>query len=203
MSAEGTKQLFLDIGRREFLEKGFLNVSLRGIVQEAGFTLGAFYRHFPTKEALFDALVRESADGLMELFLHSQEAFAALSPEEQIRSMVTVTGGGFTQMIEYACDHFDAFKLVFCRSEGTAYARYLDRLIEIEVRSTHQFIGLLKQNGHPVREIDASLVHILATEVFRGIVEIFEHDMPRADALRYAEQLREFHTAGWERLLAL
>ncbi len=203
MPADETVRLFLEIGQREFLEKGFMRVSLRGVVKEAGFTLGAFYRHFPTKEALFDALVREAAEGLMDLFKRSQRMFAELPPDEQIVAMSSVAGGSFAEMIRYACDRFDAFKLIFCRSEGTAYAQYLDQLIETEVEATHRFIGQLNQSGHPVRDIDPSLVHILSTAVFRGIVEIFEHDMPLDNALRYAEQLRSFYTAGWERLLGL
>jgi AcrR family transcriptional regulator len=203
LPADATKQLFLAIGRRAFLENGFASVSLRGICKEAGYTLGAFYRHFPSKEALFEALVREDADRLMEIFLASQREFAVLPPEQQIASMVSVAGGGFAETVAYALNHFDSIKLIFCRSEGTDYARYLDRMIEVEVESTHRFIDLMNRNNHPVRDIDASLVHILATSVFQGIVEIFDHDMPYENALRYAEQLREFYTAGWERLLGL
>ncbi len=203
MPADGTRRRFLTIGRREFLEKGYPNVSLRGVVREAGFTLGAFYRHFPNKEALFEALVKEDADGLLQRYTSAHQTFASLPPDEQIADMASVAGGGFGEMIGYMLDRFDSFKLIFCRSEGTAYARFLDGLIEGEVQATHRFIDTLNRNGHPVPDIDYALVHILATAIFRGVVEIFEHDMSVESALHYAEQLREFYTAGWERLLGL
>lgn len=63
-----TQKKILDIGKKEFLAKGFKDASLRGIVKEAGFTQGAFYGYYPDKAALFDALVSEAADGLMEQF---------------------------------------------------------------------------------------------------------------------------------------
>ena len=38
-----TQKRILEVGKREFLEKGFKDASLRAIVKEAGFTKGAFY----------------------------------------------------------------------------------------------------------------------------------------------------------------
>ena len=39
----GTREKILEVGKREFLAKGFKDASLRHIVKEAGFTQGAFY----------------------------------------------------------------------------------------------------------------------------------------------------------------
>ena len=68
-----TQRKILEIGKREFLAKGFKDASLRGIVKEAGFTQGAFYGYYPDKAALFDALVSEAADGLVEQFKAAQD----------------------------------------------------------------------------------------------------------------------------------
>ena len=42
MKISETQQKILHVGKREFLEKGFKDASLRKIVAEAGFTKGAF-----------------------------------------------------------------------------------------------------------------------------------------------------------------
>ena len=60
-SAE-TKKKILDSAMAEFLEKGFMNASLRTIAANAGLTTGAMYRHFKDKDALFCALVDEAID---------------------------------------------------------------------------------------------------------------------------------------------
>ena len=57
MELTDTQRRILEVGKREFLEKGFKDASLRSIVKEAGFTQGAFYGYYGSKEALFDALV--------------------------------------------------------------------------------------------------------------------------------------------------
>ena len=44
-----TQRRILEVGKQEFLEKGFKDASLRGIVKKAGFTQGAFYATIPTR----------------------------------------------------------------------------------------------------------------------------------------------------------
>ena len=61
-SAIETKKKILDSAMAEFLEKGFMNASLRTIASNAGLTTGAMYRHFKDKDALFCALVDDAID---------------------------------------------------------------------------------------------------------------------------------------------
>lgn len=55
----------LTIAREVFAEQG-AEASLRDIARRAGVGLGTLYRHFPTREALLDALLRSSFDELAE-----------------------------------------------------------------------------------------------------------------------------------------
>ena len=81
MGLTDTQKKILEVGRREFLEKGYQGASMRAVVKQAGFTQGAFYGYYASKEALFDALVSEAADGLVEQFKAAQEAHFDLIPE--------------------------------------------------------------------------------------------------------------------------
>ena len=65
MERAETQRKILEIGKREFLEKGFKDASLNRIVAEAGFTKGAFYGYYPDKTALFEDLVGETASELL------------------------------------------------------------------------------------------------------------------------------------------
>jgi AcrR family transcriptional regulator len=49
---------------RELLSAGGAEASLRDIARTAGVGLGTLYRHFPTREALLEALLRSSFDSL-------------------------------------------------------------------------------------------------------------------------------------------
>jgi len=56
---ERTLRKILDAAREEFGERGFSDSSIVGITQRAGVALGTFYTYFDSKEALFQALVRD------------------------------------------------------------------------------------------------------------------------------------------------
>src|SRR3982750_5047129 len=56
---ERTLRKILDAARGEFGEQGFSASSIVGITQRAGVALGTFYTYFDSKEAVFQALVRD------------------------------------------------------------------------------------------------------------------------------------------------
>lgn len=56
-----TKERLLISAKKEFVEKGYLQASLRNICKNAGVTTGALYFFFQDKEDLFAAVVEEAA----------------------------------------------------------------------------------------------------------------------------------------------
>lgn len=54
-----TRAALLEAGGRVFVARGFAGASVEAIAAEAGFTRGAFYANFGSKEALFAALLQE------------------------------------------------------------------------------------------------------------------------------------------------
>jgi AcrR family transcriptional regulator len=54
-----TRAALLDAAARVFVERGFQGASVEVIAAEAGFTRGAFYSNFATKEELFAALLQD------------------------------------------------------------------------------------------------------------------------------------------------
>ena len=58
MKKNTTKQRLLDATLKLISEKGYLGSTTREIAQEAGVTELTLFRHFGTKEKLFEALLR-------------------------------------------------------------------------------------------------------------------------------------------------
>ena len=71
----------------------------------------------------------------------------------------------------------------------------------VEVEYTLQYMEVLRRLGKDIPELDKSLCHIIASGMFNGIFEIVVHDMPREQALRDVDQLRDFYTDGWLKLM--
>ena len=64
---EETRRRILDAAARAFRRQGFENASVAKIMDEAGLTVGGFYRHFSSKEELFDAAMIEAMGDTLRL----------------------------------------------------------------------------------------------------------------------------------------
>lgn len=186
---------------QEFLDKGFQGASLRQIVKNAGVTTGAFYGYFSSKEALFNALVEPHAAAIMGKFMEAQTSFAELPEEQQPSHMGVESGTYLDWMVDYICQHREPVKLLLTRSEGTSYEHFVHNMVEAEVEYTLQYMEVLRRLGKDIPELDKSLCHIIASGMFNGIFEIVIHDMPREQAVRDVDQLCDFYTAGWLKLM--
>ena len=200
-SERSTRERILEAGRREFLRSGFRGASLRAIAREAGVTTGAFYGYFSSKEALFNALVEPHAAALMGKFMEAQTSFAELPEEQQPSHMGVESRTYLDWMVDYICQHREPVKLLLTRSEGTSYEHFVHNMVEVEVEYTLQYMEVLRRLGKDIPELDKSLCHIIASGMMSGIFEIVVHDMPREQALRDVDQLRDFYTAGWLKLM--
>ena len=185
----------------EFLEKGYRAASLRNIVKTAGVTTGALYGYYDSKEALFAALVDEPYRHVLDTYRAAVFGFEALRPEEQEMQMGKVGKDCMQEMLVYMDARRPAFHLILERAEGTPYASLIDQMVTIEVTATERYCGVLRSMGKSVPDIDPRLEHMLATGMMNAYCEIIIHDMPLADAQRYLEELSDFYTAGWLKIM--
>lgn len=193
----------LECAKQEFLEKGFAEASIRTIADKAGYSTGMLYGRFADKNALFRALVQEGADKLYRYFFNVQEEFASFPIERQKSEMHSYVDRKVDVMVDIIYDHFDAFKLIVCKSAGSSYEHYIDQMIEVETDSTVRFIEALRATGVEIRDIRADLNHMLASALFYGMFEVVAHEFPKEDAFVYIKQIQEFFNAGWDKLLSL
>ena len=201
--SSNTLENIFQAGMEEFSDKGFLGASLRQIVKKAGVTTGAFYEYFSSKEGLFTAIVEPHAAALMGRYMEAQTTFAELPEAEQPSHMGLESGECIHWMVDYICRHREPVKLLLCRSEGTSYEHFVHNMVEVEVEYTMKYLEVLRRLGQDIPELDEQMCHIIASGMFNGVFEIVVHDMPRDKALRYMDQLRDFYTAGWLKLMGL
>lgn len=190
-------------GKKEFLDKGFKDASLRNIVKSAGVTTGAFYGYFPDKKALFEALVDPAVKGFKEQFIAVHKAFEQLPRDVKMRVAYDDSSPHQKELITYIYDHFDAFKLLISCAEGTAYADFINSLVETEVAATLDFIRDTGCNALISGRASPEMLHILSSAYFAAVFEIVVHDMPKSAADNYIENIRIFFTAGWKSILYL
>ena len=185
----------------EFLDKGYQKASLREIVKKAGVTTGAFYGYFKNKEKLFDELVAEQYNAMLDMYKKTLTDFFEKSPEEQCENMIDITFACMKEMKDYMYENFDAFKLILCCSEGTKYKDLVHTMAKMDVEATHDFAKSMDQVGNGAKMVNPVLEHILTSGMFTGFFELIVHDVPKDDADEYIKQLLEFYSAGWGKIM--
>lgn len=203
MKVSLTDESILKSAKKEFIEKGFTDASMRTIAERSGCTTGTLYSRFADKDKIFCALVEKGAETLYDYFLTVQNTFADYSPEQQKNDLYEYTKQKISHMITLMYDNFDAFKLIICKSAGSSYEHYVDRLICLEMKHTVRYINLLRSTGMVVPEIREDFNHMLASALFNGIFEVIAHDLSKKDAVLYINQLQIFFNAGWSKILGL
>ena len=198
--AEDTEKNILNTARKHFLKDGFSGASLRNIVKDAGLTTGAFYKYYPTKEALFDALTDPYIEHIYQIYDRVVEDFEKLSAKEQTSNMSDTSGDGMDQMIDYIYEHYDNFRLLLKCGDSGKFELFIHNMVDREMRSSLEYVKKMKEDGIEIPIVGESLMHMIYTGFFSSIFQIIEHDIDKEIAKRNVHKLREFNTGGWERL---
>lgn len=193
----------LEIAKKEFMEQGYMNASMRVIAEKSGCTTGMLYSRFADKNKIFSILVKEGADKLLNGFKNKLDLFGNSTPKEQISSMHSFSEQGMEEIMDIIYEYFDSFKLIICYGFGSSYEHYVDNLVDMEVESSIKFMDVLREEGYIVRNIRVDLCHMLASSLLNGIFETVAHDFGKDDAIEYVNSLQDFYAAGWDRLLGL
>lgn len=198
--AEDTEKNILNTARKHFLKDGFSGASLRNIVKDAGLTTGAFYKYYPTKEALFDALTDPYIEHIYQIYDRIVEDFEKLSAKEQTSNMSDTSGDGMDQMIDYIYEHYDNFRLLLKCGDSGKFETFIHNMVDREMRSSLEYVKKMREDGIEIPIVGESLMHMIYTGFFSSIFQIIEHDIDKEIAKRNVHKLREFNTGGWERL---
>lgn len=194
---EGVYEAVLDCAKKEFLEKGYKDASLRTIAQEANTSTGSIYTRFGDKEGLFCAIVEPAANGLKKMFLEIQEKFHSFDKEAQCAEMGQYTSLHQMEMLDYIYDHFDVFRLLLDCAEGTQFSRFVEELVEIEVDYTYKYMEVIGCKSVKSDLVTEEFVHIVVTAYFNGMFEVVRHNMDKASAIKYVRLLNRYHMQGF------
>ena len=158
---ERTREKILDTAIKHFLRDGFSGASLRSIVKDAGLTTGAFYKYYPTKEMLFDALIDPYIEHIYEIYDGILADFEKLSAHDQTNNMSNAANAGTDQMIDYIYEHYDHFRLLFkCGDSGKydeslmhmIYTGFFSSVLQIVEHDMDKEIA--KKNVHQLKEFN-------------------------------------------------
>lgn len=194
---EGFDEAILYHAKNEFLEKGFVEASLRTIANNAGVSTSTIYTRYSDKEGLFRFLVEPATTGMREYLALSLNSFDNLEKDEQKEQYRDYADGGFPALIDFLYEHFDEFKLVVTCSPSAYYQEFLESLVQLDVEATKKFLINIRCEAYEKGRITDGFIHVVCSAFYAGLFEVVIHDMPREEAEVYITELREFYNNGW------
>ncbi|UTC76630.1 TetR/AcrR family transcriptional regulator [Treponema sp. OMZ 799] len=193
-----SKENILKYAAKEFLKKGWEKSNIRDIAKKAGLTTGAVYFHFKNKEALFDALVKDTYFELLKKQkLMYEKHFAIPITEKEKRRVVRLEGR--KEMLEYAYRNFEAMKLLLCSGKGTKYEDLFDKMMNAVYeadRKAYEEYGMLQGRTH----VDIELFNTIDRSFWECLFRTIKMDTPYEKAQRYVLILDDFYEAGWQKI---
>ena len=194
---EGVSERIIEAAKREFLENGYTDASLRTIATAADTSTNSIYVRFGDKEGLFSAIVEPVLNEMIERFIKIQEDFHQMKQETQIEIMPKYADGGTAELVDYMYEHLDEFRLLLDASYGTRFHNFVDELVRIEVEYTYKYMEIA---GYPIKcgnAMTEKLLHIVTTSRYESIFEVIRHGMSREEAAEYIDLLRCYHRQGF------
>lgn len=191
----GVTEALIESAKAEFLKYGFRNANLRRISADSGVSTNSIYTRFGDKAGLFDAVVKPAADGLMKIYL---ESISEASRCGNAADAANMGDEGTELVLKYLYDNFDSFRLIFCRSAGTEYEHYFDKLAETEEHYYREFAGRYAGNGNDISDF---FIHVVCRTGWQYMYEVVSHELSYEDAKVFMKNIRKFCFAGWAGVL--
>ena len=179
-----------------------LAASMRRIAEASGMSASGLYKHFPSKEDMFAALVEPTVQGFMELYSSLEDDYFEDIHAES-KDEVLSGKSESVRIMEYIYEHIDEFRLLICKSQGTRYESFTHDMAMLEEKETLKYMKELKKAGFPVKDIKKKEFHLLATASVDAMFQAVIHDFSKKEALHYAKTLEEFYEPAWKQLFGL
>lgn len=186
-----TRKKILEIGKKEFLDKGFEIASLRQIAKKSGVTTGAIYGYYNDKNALFEDLTKKFSHDFYSLY--QKEIKAKLQKTDEVYKKFPILEPGL--LIDIFYKNCNILKLLLKCSQGTSQSHYIHSLMELKTKIIYQHLI-----SHKLK-INSDFLHMIVSSYFSAIFEIILHDMPRKDAKQYINDVNMFFDSGWQSII--
>lgn len=205
--AESTKKKndtyteILKNAKTEFLQKGFEKASMRSIAAMTGITAGALYKHFPSKAAIFEALVQPLIAQTLSIGTDFSETVVELFKTENGAAIKEVIRTSIWNLYNLVYSRFDEFKLLFNRSAGTKYENIRHEFVMADVAACKKFIADLKKRDINIRPLNDDQLHLIYSTALTPLFEIITHEYSYKKAQGFIDILTDVMYFCWNKIM--
>lgn len=179
----------------EFSEKGYMGASLRKIAEKAGVTVGAIQIRYPSKDALFAALLKPLLDEIEAVFRQVRADYYAGGGADLLTALKASMRRESEIILQLIFSHYPQASLLLYRSAGSSLESYFDGLVQRKIEESVQFFRSAGFTG-----VDQQLLGLLISAQFDSYRRIVAECRDRQAAERCMHTLMTYHFGGWTAL---
>lgn len=181
LKREATYQLLLEAGMKCFAEKGYAAATLSDIVELTGYTKGAFYGHFKSKEELFIHIL----DYQFQMTNGWTDVPKAYSPADTtLEEVLVLTMTRLTEMLKGVDNWIIVLVDFYLHTKNSPeYQEKLREKYREWVDGIEQLIRVLQEGGWVSKDKDAGLISkqvIALNEGYTIFSRLFGGSYPQA-----------------------
>ena len=196
-----TRQKLLDSAKAEFLEKGYMNASLRNICKNAGVTTGALYFFFKDKEDLFGALVSEPLDQLFAVMEKHYKEEAEEIDKDGLKVDFTSDYEMAGMLIHFMYQYYEEFQMILTKSQGSKYENCVDQCVALTEQHYRRVIDRIeKASGKQI--FDEYTIHWFSHMEIDIFVKLLTHEPSEEAAMQHLGIIMKYLIAGWHGLVS-
>lgn len=188
----------IEAAKEEFTEYGYDKSSMRRIGDRCGLTAAALYRHFDSKEAMFNALVSPAVRDL-EKWLAEHSSETNRTGSENILDDLELV----EMMEELVYPRMDEFTLLINKAGGSGYDNFLHDLVADHQKKISAYIKDMADSGYDVAEISDAELHMLMSAYCTALFEPVVHRYSLEEAMKYLKTIEAFFRPGWRDLMGI
>lgn len=200
-NVKNTYDKILESARKEFSIKGFENSSIRKIASNVGITSGAIYKHFKTKEEIFDILVKDTLMSYYEMNEKLTNSAIEVFLSSDVDDFSSVSCDSNREVLEFIYENFETFQLLFNCSVGTKYENIRHEMVMAEVSGAKKLIDVMKLKGMSIEREDEEYLHMLYSVALTPLFEVITHSYSYEQAIVAFELMLEVVDFGWKKII--
>jgi AcrR family transcriptional regulator len=153
---EATRAQLITIATRMFADRGYEDTSIEAVLREAGVSRGSLYHHFPSKEALFEAVAED-----VETSVGAQTLAAARGSDGPVAAL----RAGFLAWIRLADDPVVQRILLVDAPSVLGWERWRSMEEDHALGSIRAVLQVIAKDGRLRPELVGTLAHVLLASV--------------------------------------
>lgn len=187
----------MQVGKRQFLEKGYEGANLRDMCKAAGITTSTFYCRFGDKHTLLSALVKDAAVGFEQLLRNCLEKISDIADECPENFYTEHYHRDIPLLIDYIYRYFDSFKLLALCSQRNGWNGFIRKMAMVEAEYMKKVFADV-WFSKPFLEEMLVFIHY---SFYAGLFETVIHNIPKSKAESMVESLAVYQIKGWKRFM--